>query len=265
MVGRLDAARVREARKPLVGFSDVTTLLLWQLRAAGLAGFHGPMFERDAGPSDAELERLVRALAGEPLPPLRGRRAPRRARRGPPRRRLAHAARREPRHAVGDRHARRDPLPSRRSARSPTRSTATLSHLDAAGKLAAAAGFAVGSLLGCDDPKRSAPTADEVVCEILGRSGSRSSPACHSVTSSRTSSGPSGVRAQARRRNGGAGLARSGSGAPVRHAVIRRKLQKVDRALDRRSKRRRCRAPSCSRACGATASWLEHCRCAGSR
>ena len=45
---RLDAAAFRAARKPLVGYSDVTALLLWQRRRAGLVGFHGPMLERGA-------------------------------------------------------------------------------------------------------------------------------------------------------------------------------------------------------------------------
>jgi muramoyltetrapeptide carboxypeptidase len=43
-----------------------------------------------------------------------------------------------------------------------------LSHLAAAGKLDAAAGFALGQLVGCVDAKRSRPTALQVVHEILG-------------------------------------------------------------------------------------------------
>ena len=43
---RLDADVVRRAAKPLVGYSDITTLLLWQRRCAGLMGVHGPMLER---------------------------------------------------------------------------------------------------------------------------------------------------------------------------------------------------------------------------
>jgi muramoyltetrapeptide carboxypeptidase len=67
IVERLDAARARTARKPLVGYSDVTTLLLWQQRAAGLAGVHGPMLERDLG--DDEFGALVELLTGtEPMP-----------------------------------------------------------------------------------------------------------------------------------------------------------------------------------------------------
>jgi muramoyltetrapeptide carboxypeptidase len=72
IVDRLDAARVRAARKPLVGFSDVTTLLLWQRRCAGLVGFHGPMLDRGAELQDDELAALVEALAGAgPLPVVR--------------------------------------------------------------------------------------------------------------------------------------------------------------------------------------------------
>ncbi len=53
---------VREARKPLVGYSDVTALLLWQRRRAGLVGFHGPMLERGAeveGPPTDMQRRLI--------------------------------------------------------------------------------------------------------------------------------------------------------------------------------------------------------------
>ena len=53
---RLDPGLVREAAKPLVGYSDVTALLLWQAKHAGLAGFHGPMLERG---DDADPEALA--------------------------------------------------------------------------------------------------------------------------------------------------------------------------------------------------------------
>jgi muramoyltetrapeptide carboxypeptidase len=69
---RLDAAAFRAARKPLVGYSDVTALLLWQLRHAGLVGFHGPMLERGADLDPGALDALLRALAGERAAPLRG-------------------------------------------------------------------------------------------------------------------------------------------------------------------------------------------------
>lgn len=72
IMARLDAARVRAAAKPLIGYSDVTTLLLWQRRCAGLVGMHGPMLERDDGMDAAGLEALVALLAGETPPPLAG-------------------------------------------------------------------------------------------------------------------------------------------------------------------------------------------------
>ena len=168
VIAGLDAARVRRARKALIGFSDATTLLLWQLRAAGLMGFHGPMFDRDAGPSELELERLVRALAGEPLPPLAG---------------LARAGGRVEGRLVGgsltlltaslgtpwEIDTRGAIVAFEEIGEKPYALDRLLHQLAAAGKLAAAAGFAVGSLLGCEDPKRATPTADEVVVEILAR------------------------------------------------------------------------------------------------
>lgn len=64
IMARLDARRFREARKPLVGYSDVTTLLLWQLRCAGLVGWHGPMLEREIGLDPEEVRALAEALTG---------------------------------------------------------------------------------------------------------------------------------------------------------------------------------------------------------
>lgn len=43
----LDPEAFRQARKPLLGYSDITALLLWQRRQAGLLGFHGPMLDGD--------------------------------------------------------------------------------------------------------------------------------------------------------------------------------------------------------------------------
>src|SRR3990172_11043581 len=68
----LDAAAVRDAAKPIVGYSDVTALLLWLRRCAGLVGFHGPMLERGADVDPAVLDALIRALAGDPSAPLQG-------------------------------------------------------------------------------------------------------------------------------------------------------------------------------------------------
>jgi muramoyltetrapeptide carboxypeptidase len=67
---RLDAAAVRAAAKPLVGYSDVTALLLWQRRCAGLAGFHGPMLEHGDELDAAALEALLAQLTGQVEPPV---------------------------------------------------------------------------------------------------------------------------------------------------------------------------------------------------
>jgi muramoyltetrapeptide carboxypeptidase len=69
LLGRLDVETFRRARKPLVGYSDITSLLLWQWRVAGLMGIHGPMLERLEGLGGENGESLANALLGEALPP----------------------------------------------------------------------------------------------------------------------------------------------------------------------------------------------------
>ena len=63
-VDQLDAARFRRFSKPLVGYSDVTTLLLWQRRFAGLTGIHGPMLERKGEAHRASLAATLELLQG---------------------------------------------------------------------------------------------------------------------------------------------------------------------------------------------------------
>ncbi len=71
----LDAGALRAAAKPIVGYSDVTALLLWLRRRAGLVGFHGPMLERGADADPGALEALLLQLGGRASLPvvLRGR------------------------------------------------------------------------------------------------------------------------------------------------------------------------------------------------
>ena len=74
IIDRLDEKAFREAAKPLVGYSDITTLLLWQRRRAGLLGIHGPMLEKKDGLEGESGSALVRALQGTgPLPRYAGR------------------------------------------------------------------------------------------------------------------------------------------------------------------------------------------------
>jgi muramoyltetrapeptide carboxypeptidase len=65
ILSRLDAAAVRAAAKPLVGYSDVTALLLWQQRQAGLAGLHGPMLDRGGDVDPRAWASLLAQLRGE--------------------------------------------------------------------------------------------------------------------------------------------------------------------------------------------------------
>ncbi|MCG8591655.1 MAG: LD-carboxypeptidase [Proteobacteria bacterium] len=69
IVSLLDPDAFRAARKPLVGYSDVTTLLLWQQRVAGVVGFHGPMLEREGGIPRRWAEAVTGLLAGADSPP----------------------------------------------------------------------------------------------------------------------------------------------------------------------------------------------------
>jgi muramoyltetrapeptide carboxypeptidase len=166
MVGRLDAARVRRARKPLIGFSDVTTLLLWQLRCAGLAGVHGPMPARDA--RGADREALLRLLCGESTAPRLLRGTPRGGGRGEGRlvggnltvlaASLACPWEIETRGAV---------LLLEDVGERPYRLDRVLSQLSAAGKLAGLAGVGVGCFAACDDPSYPQPAAFDVLEELL--------------------------------------------------------------------------------------------------
>lgn len=66
----LDAEVFRAAAKPLVGYSDITALLLWQRRCAGLMGFHGPMLDRGTDLDHAAMDYLIAQLTGDVVLPL---------------------------------------------------------------------------------------------------------------------------------------------------------------------------------------------------
>jgi len=74
IVDSLDPTAFREAAKPLVGYSDITTLLLWQRKYVGLLGIHGPMLEKKDSLVGETGSSLIRALQGTgPLPRFTGR------------------------------------------------------------------------------------------------------------------------------------------------------------------------------------------------
>jgi muramoyltetrapeptide carboxypeptidase len=166
----LDAERVARARKPLLGYSDVTVLHLWQLRHAGLASFHAPMLEHGAW-SEPETEAVRAALegrAGERAfvgSGLGGGRAEGRLVGGSLK--LVATSLGTPFEIdaedaivlledVGER---------------PYAIDRMLQQLIAAGKLERAAGVAFGQLVRCSDPKCDGPTAEQVVEEVLAPLG----------------------------------------------------------------------------------------------
>jgi muramoyltetrapeptide carboxypeptidase len=165
---RLDAAAVRRAAKPLVGYSDVTALLLWQRRCAGLVGFHGPMLDRPHDLEPAAFTGLLDWLRGEAKLPgvLRG------EGRG--------GGRAEGRLLGGSLTLVAASLgtPWRVDARGaillledvgerPYRIDRMLQQLRAAGVLAAAAGIGLGAFAGCEDARYPEPAVEAVLDEVL--------------------------------------------------------------------------------------------------
>jgi len=168
IVSTLDARQVRDARKPLVGYSDVTTLLLWQRRCAGMVGFHGPMLEKGDQQAGVALSALVSVLTG--------------ASRGPLLQGRGHGAGTAEGRLVGGNlvtlvaslgtpweiDTRGAILLFEEIGERPYRIDRLLQQLRAAGKLDAVAGVGVGYLSGCDDARYPRPSAEEVVAAAVG-------------------------------------------------------------------------------------------------
>ncbi len=166
----LDAERFARARKPLLGYSDVTVLHLWQLRQAGLAGFHAPMLEHGAW-TEPETEAVRAALEG---------RAGERSFAG----RGLGGGRAEGRLVGGSLKMVATSLGTpfeiecegallllEDVGERPYSIDRMLQQLRAAGKLEQAAGVAFGQLVRCSEPKGDGPTAEQVVEEVLAPLG----------------------------------------------------------------------------------------------
>ena len=161
----LDAEAFRSARKPLLGYSDATSLQLWMQCEAGLGSFHGPMLEHGAW-DVAETEAVRQALAGTLPEPWEGE---------------GHAGGRVEGPLVGgsltllaaslgtpwEVETEGALLLFEEVAEKPYVIDRLLHQLAAAGKLDGVAGVGVGHLVECVDPKREEPTALEVIREIL--------------------------------------------------------------------------------------------------
>ena len=167
LLDRLDAEAFRRARKPLVGYSDITALLLWQWRKAGLMGIHGPMLEREDGLPGEIGESLRRALVGDPVQPvMRGRSG------GPGRAegRLLGGSLTLVMASLGtawEIDTRGCILLLEEVEEPPYRIDRMLEQLRAAGKLEALAGVGVGGLVGCQDERYPERDAEVVLREFL--------------------------------------------------------------------------------------------------
>ena len=166
LLGSLDPKVFRKARKPLVGYSDITSLLLWQWSQAGLIGIHGPMLEREEGLSDEVGASLRGALLGEASPPLAGRPgAP-----GSAKGRLVGGSLTLLTASLGtawEIDTQGNILLFEEVEEPPYRIDRMLEQLRAAGKLKGVAGVGVGSLLGCGDERFPDRDAGAVLAEFL--------------------------------------------------------------------------------------------------
>jgi len=170
IVADLDPLRVRAAAKPLIGFSDITTLLLWQRKYAGLVGLHAPMLERQDGMLPEELDSLVAALSGDAAPILKGEPHGGGRREGP----LVGGSLTLLAASLGtpwELDTRGAILLFEEVCEKPYALDRLLQQLRAAGKLDDLAGVGVGHLLDCVDPKRKTPGAEDVVLEALAPLG----------------------------------------------------------------------------------------------
>lgn len=167
MLPLLDADRVRREGKALVGYSDVTTLLLWQRRCAGLMGFHGPMLERDPGAFADSAECMLAALCGSGEARLLagsglvGGRGEGRLTGGSLTLVLASLA------TPWEIDTRGAILMLEEVQEPPYRLDRMLQQLRAAGKLDMLAGVGIGCLQDCEDPRYPEPGALQVLEEIL--------------------------------------------------------------------------------------------------
>ena len=163
---RLDPARFRAARKPLVGYSDITALLLWQQRRAGLASFHGPMLDKGSKLDRDALAELVAQLGGATAEPLRGRGAAGGRAEG----RLVGGSLTMLAASIGtdwEIETRGAILMLEDVGERPYRIDRMLQQLRGAGKLADLAGVGVGDFSTCTDVKYPQPDVEQVLLDVL--------------------------------------------------------------------------------------------------
>jgi muramoyltetrapeptide carboxypeptidase len=168
IIDSLDADAVRAARKPLVGYSDITVLLQWQLRCAGLVGFHGPMLDRGADVDAGAVATLFDQLQGrEELPVVfpgcagGGGRAEGVLVGGSLTMLVASLGTSWEVETAGA------ILMLEDIGERPYRIDRMLQQLRSAGKLASVAGIGIGAFTQCEDAKYPEPSVDDVIREVL--------------------------------------------------------------------------------------------------
>jgi muramoyltetrapeptide carboxypeptidase len=168
ILDRLDPRAFRAARKPLVGYSDVTALLLWLQRRAGLVAFHGPMLERGADADPDARDDLIAQLGGAPprASAWRGRGVAGGSAEGRlvgGNLELLSASLRTP----WELDTRGAVLMIEEVHEKPYRIDRKLQQLRVAGKLETLAGLAIGALTGCEDPRYPEPSAQQVLIDAV--------------------------------------------------------------------------------------------------
>lgn len=171
LLGALDPARLRERRKTIAGFSDITALLCWAWVRAGLPSIHGPVVTQISTLPPDDIDRLTDLLRGEVPVPLQA--EPGMVVGGGTVEGTLIAGNLEVLRAlVGTRF-----MPSLQGTilaleevgERPYRIDRALTHLLSAGALRGVRAVIVGQLVGCEEPQSGhvGPTADEVVVERL--------------------------------------------------------------------------------------------------
>jgi muramoyltetrapeptide carboxypeptidase len=172
IIASLDAGRVRSAAKPLVGYSDITVLLLWQRRCAGLMGFHGPMLDRGGDVDPEAIASLIAQLRGEAVEPVTLRGSGRGG--GSASGRLVGGSLTLVAASVGtpwEIDTRGAILLLEDVGERPYRIDRMLQQLLAAGKLARLAGVGIGDFSSCQDERYPETGALDVILETLGPLG----------------------------------------------------------------------------------------------
>ncbi len=169
ILGALDPERFRSAGKPLVGYSDITSLLLWQRRWAGLMGFHGPMLELGDALGEDSFRALVDALTARG--PARSVLGGRPGGGGRAAGRLVGGSLSLVTASLGtpwEIDTRGAVLLLEDKAELPYRVDRMVGQLRAAGKLAGLAGLGLGALVDCVDPRYPGLQAEAVVLDAAG-------------------------------------------------------------------------------------------------